>query len=279
MKILITGAAGQLGRAVRLELEPRHEVLTTDLEDLDVRDLSALRAYVSAQRPGVILHLAALTQVDVCEQRPEAAFEVNTLGTRYVALAAREVGAELAVLSSDYVFNGRASSPYREYDNPDPINVYGRSKLGGERAVTSLLEAHYVVRTSGLFGPGGANFVAAILAAHRRDGRVKVVRDQVCRPTYAGDLARALARMVGSGNYGIYHVASAGETSWFEFARAILKAAGENPGAAEPIGSDALARPAARPPYSVLDTRSYELTFGHVLPHWDEGLKAYFAEA
>jgi dTDP-4-dehydrorhamnose reductase len=144
MKILITGAAGQLGQALRLELEPRHEVLTTDLEDLDVRDLSALRAYVSAERPDVILHLAALTQVDVCEQRPEAAFEVNTLGTRYVTLAAREVGAELVVLSSDYVFNGRTSSPYREYDNPDPINVYGRSKLGGERAVTSLLAAHYV---------------------------------------------------------------------------------------------------------------------------------------
>jgi dTDP-4-dehydrorhamnose reductase len=141
--------------------------------------------------------------------------------------------------------------------------------------VTALHPKHYIVRTSGLFGAGGANFVRSIRRAAAREGRVRVVVDQVCRPTYAGHLAKALGRIVGSGNFGVYHVASAGETSWFDFARAILELDGRGPEAVLPISSPQLDRPAPRPAYSVLDTRAYELTFGHVLPHWREGLEAY----
>jgi dTDP-4-dehydrorhamnose reductase len=277
MRILVTGANGQLGQALRAALEPRHDVMWTDLEDLDVRDLAGVRGFVGEQRPEAVLHLAATTQVDACEARPEATYEVNALGARYVALAAAEAGAEMVFISTDYVFNGRAGRAYLEYDDCDPLNVYGHSKLYGERAVTTLLARHYVVRTSGLFGPGGRNFVMAILAARARGEHLRVVRDQICRPTYAEHLAEAIRRIVGSGNYGTYHVASTGEASWFEIARTILAEAGFAAYEVEPIASSELARPAQRPAYSVLDTRAYELTFGHALPNWKEGLRAYLA--
>ncbi len=275
MKILVTGADGQLGQALREVLEPRHDVLWTDLGDLDVRDLVGVRAFVAEARPEAILHLAATTQVDACERHPETAYEVNALGARFMALAAREVDAEMTLISTDYVFDGRATEPYQEYDQPGPLNAYGRSKLHGERAVAAVLPRHTIVRTSGLFGRGGQNFVAAILAAHGRGERLRVVHDQVCRPTYAAHLAQALGRMVGSGNYGTFHVASAGETSWHAFACAILESAGHDPGGIEAIGSDRLERSARRPAYSVLSTRAYELTFGQVLPNWKEGLRDY----
>lgn len=277
MRLLVTGANGQLGQALRTCLEPRHEVVWTDLDDLDVRDLAGVRGVIGEHRPQGILHLAATTQVDACEARPEATYEVNALGARYVALAAAEAGAELIFISTDYVFDGRATRPYLEYDDCDPLNAYGRSKLYGERAVAALLPRHYIVRTSGLFGPGGRNFVEAILTARKRGNPLRVVRDQVCRPTYAPHLAEALRRMVGSGNYGTYHVASTGETSWFDLARAVLSAAGHDPDAVEPITSGQLQRPARRPAYSALDTRAYELTFGQALPNWMEGLRAYLA--
>ncbi len=273
MRLLVTGANGQLGQALRASLEPRHEVLWTDLDDLDVRDLAGVRGFIGEHRPQAVLHLAATTQVDACESRPEATYEINALGTRYVALAAAEAGAELLFVSTDYVFDGRSPRPYLEYDDRAPLNVYGRSKLYAERAVVAILPRHYIVRTSGLFGPGGRNFVEAILAARARGERLRVVRDQFCRPTYAAHLAEALRRIVGSGNYGTYHVASAGETSWFDFARAILAEAGHDPAGIEAITSEALRRPAQRPANSVLDTRAYELTFGHALPNWSEGLR------
>ncbi len=278
MRILVTGANGQLGHALRAALEPRHEVTWTDLEELDVRDLAAVRGLMGAERPQAVLHLAATTQVDACEARPEATHEINALGARYVAIAAAEAGAEMVFISTDYVFNGRAGRPYLEYDDCDPLNVYGLSKLHGERVVAAILPRHYVVRTSGLFGPGGRNFIAAILAACGRGEPLRVVRDQICRPTYAEHLAEAIRRLVGSGAYGTYHVASAGEASWYEVARTVLAQAGQAACPIEPISSQDLGRPARRPPYSVLDTRAYELTFGHALPNWKDGLRAYLGQ-
>jgi dTDP-4-dehydrorhamnose reductase len=272
MRILVTGAAGQLGRALRPALEPRHAVTWTDLPQLDVCDEDALRAAGRAVRPEAILHLAAWTDVDACEADPERATRINALGTRHAARAAAEVGARLVFLSSDYVFDGRLTRPYREDDAPNPLNAYGRSKLDGEAAVIELAPRHRIVRTSGLFGPGGANFPGAILRARARDGRVRVVADQTCRPTYAAHLAAALASIVeAAGEGGVLHVASAGATSWFDFARAVLRAAGDDPAAVEPIASAALDRRARRPANSVLDTGAYETAFGR-LPHWSEGL-------
>ena len=279
MKLLVTGAEGQLGRALRASLGAGYDVIWTDLDELDVRDLAGLRDVLAQAGPDVVIHLAAMTQVDACEQQPERAYEVNALGSRFLALAAREIDAELLMISTDYVFGGGARRPYLEYDDPDPINSYGRSKMHGERAVMMLTPKHYVVRTSGLFAPGGANFVTAIERAGRQKPRIEVVADQVCRPTFAAHLADAVAMLAGSGNYGIYHVASAGETSWAEFARAILAEAGLERVTVAEISSDQLNRPARRPAYSVLDTRAFELTFGHALPSWREGLAQYFANA
>jgi dTDP-4-dehydrorhamnose reductase len=277
MRILVTGAAGQLGRALRPVLEPRHAVRWTDLRDLDICDPESVHAGVRAADPEVILHLAAWTDVDGCEQEPEAAFRVNALGTHHVAQAAAEAGARLVFLSTDYVFDGRREQPYREEDAPHPLNVYGRSKLDAEGTVQALVARHRIVRTSGLFGLGERNFPAAVLRAHARDGRVRVVTDQVCRPTYAGHLADALAAIVASDANGIVHVASAGATSWFEFARAVLRAAGADASAVEPIRSEALGRPARRPANSVLDTAAYESGFGRRLPHWSDGLVEFLA--
>ncbi len=274
MRILVTGAAGQLGRAMRTVLSGPHEVTWTDQEDLDVRDAAAVRARVRAERPAAIVHLAALTQVDACESAPEPVLQVNTLGTRYVALAAEEVGARLLFTSTDYVFDGTLGRAYSEYDSPHPLNVYGWSKLHGERIVQSLVRRHFVVRTSGLFGVGGANFPEAILRA-AATGAVQVVADQVCRPTYVADLAAALGIILASENYGIFHVASCGETSWFEFARAIVAAAGGDPALVKPITTEQLARPARRPAQSVLDTTAYETTFERALPHWRVGLQTF----
>ena len=278
MKILVTGAGGQLGHALHEVLPARHEVLWTDLEDLDVRDLAALRTFMAAERPAAVLHLAAVTHVDACETQADRAYEVNALGTRFVALAAREVDAEVLFVSTDYVFDGCSRRPYEEYDEPAPLNVYGRTKLQGERALAMLVGRHYIVRTSGLFGEGGNNFVATILKAQQHQPTLQVVVDQVCRPTYAGHLAEAIAQIIGSGNDGAYHVASAGEASWFEFTRVILEKAGHGPWGVEPISSEELGRPARRPAYSVLGTRAYEYTFGHVLPSWEDGLEAYLAK-
>jgi len=275
MRILVTGANGQLGQALRGLLDSGHEVIWTDLPELDVRDLPSLRSLMRGQRPNAVLHLAATTRVDDCESAPEATFEINSLGTRYIALAAREVEAQVLFISTDYVFDGRLGRAYREYDSPVPLNVYGWSKLHGERAVRELVPQHYVVRTSGLFGIGGANFVRTILRIHEREGRLRVVDDQICRPTYARHLAAALVRILDSGNYGIFHIASAQETSWFEFARAVLRAAGRDPETVEPISSREQESPAERPAYSVLDTRAYEMMFGEALAHWQEGLEEF----
>jgi dTDP-4-dehydrorhamnose reductase len=278
MKILVTGAAGQLGDALRRVLEPRHAVLWTDREELDVRDLAAVRACVQSERPEAIVHLAAVTQVDACEGMPEVAFEVNALGTRYVALAARQAKARLLFVSTDYVFDGCERRAYREYDTPRPLNIYGWSKLHGERAVECLVSRHFIVRTSGLFGAGRPCFPEAILRALASGGRVPVVQDQVCRPTFVGHLAQGIGEILESEDYGRFHVASAGETSWFDFACAIAEAAGYRRTSIEAITSAALARPAARPANSVLDTHAFELTFGRVMPHWRDGLTEFLAQ-
>ncbi|MFH1144043.1 MAG: dTDP-4-dehydrorhamnose reductase [Candidatus Eisenbacteria bacterium] len=277
MKILVTGAAGQLGQALRSVLEPRHAVSWTDRDELDVRDLAALRAWVREQRPEAIVHLAARTDVDGCEGQGEIAFEINSLGTRYAALAARESGARLVFLSSDYVFDGAQARPYLEYDDPHPLNVYGWSKVHGERAVRELAGDHFIVRTSGLFACGGCNFPEAILRAAGEGRAIEVVDDQICRPTYAPHLAEAVGMLLESTCFGTYHVASAGATSWCDFARAILSEAGLDPSLVRPIPSGRLGRPARRPAQSVLDTRAFELTFGRVLPSWREGLGEFFA--
>jgi dTDP-4-dehydrorhamnose reductase len=275
VKALVTGAAGMLGRALCAALHAAgDEVLPLDLADADITDMAALRAAAGTGRFDVVFHLAAFTRVDDCEIEQERAYLVNALGSRNAALLAAERRAAVLALSTDYVFDGRAREPYREYDRPGPLSVYGATKLAGERALRQLHPRHYVVRSSWLFGAGGANFVDILLRKAEAGETLRVVDDQRGSPTYTEDLAPALIRIARSGLYGTYHVTNRGECTWYDFAAVILKLAA--PGARlERVTSAALARPAPRPAYSVLSNLLYERCVGPALPDWSDALARY----
>lgn len=275
MRIAVTGAGGMLGQDLCRVLGTRHEVYPLRRGDLDITDPDAVTETLGRIAPQVVVHAAGWTDVDGCERDPDRAFRVNALGSRYVALGAASAGAALLYLSTDYVFDGAKKEPYTEWDPPAPLSVYGASKLAGEREVRALCPRHWIVRTSWLFGPG-RNFVATILAQARRDAPLRVVDDQVGSPTYTEDLAAGLAALLEAPRFGIYHLTNGGHCSWFEFATAIVRAVGLRV-PVEPIPSTALARPAPRPPYSVLRNACWELEGRPPLRPWPEALSAYLA--
>jgi len=228
---------------------------------------------VARERPDWIVNCAAYTQVDRAEAEPEIAQRVNAAGAANLARAARITGARLLHMSTDYVFDGRAARPYREDDPVGPLNVYGRTKLAGEQAVRDIMpDAHLIVRTQWLFGPGGANFVATIVRLARERSELKVVNDQHGRPTYAPDLAAALWKLVACGARGTVHCANEGAATWFELATAAVAAAGLRT-AVVPCSTGDMPRPARRPPYSVLDCTRYEGIAGSPLRPWQLALK------
>jgi dTDP-4-dehydrorhamnose reductase len=273
--VAVTGAGGMLGRAVVPALAAAgHEAIALRREHADVTRMAELRRAFAAARPDWVLHLAAFTRVDDCESDPDRAHLVNGLGARHVAQAAAEAGAAVLALSTDYVFSGAATRPYREHDATGPLSVYGASKLAGEQGVRDVNPRHVVVRTAWLYGQGGANFVDTILARARAGEPLRVVDDQRGAPTCASDLAPALVRLAEAGRYGTYHVTSAGECSWHELAVHALRRAGLAAPVAR-IDSATLARPARRPAYSVLSNRLFEHVTGHRMPHWQEAVDRY----
>ena len=267
LRILVTGARGQLGTEL-LDAFPGHEVVGTTI---DVGDRDAVHATVLDVRPHRIVHAGAWTDVDGCEGDPDRAFRANGLGTRHVAEAARRVDAHVAYISSDYVFAGDAGRPYTEWDTPNPLSVYGRSKLAGER---ELSPTHCVVRTSWVCGRHGRNFVRTMLARAHGNEKTKVVDDQVGCPTMADDLARTVARLAVDARPGIVHVTNQGAVSWFEFAQDVFRLAGADPALVEPIPTEALQppRPAPRPRFSVLDNTVLRLSGLPLLPDYRESL-------
>ena len=284
MRWVITGARGQLGHALaaRLAREPGAELAAAvDLPEVDVADAAAVEALLSGLRgpADVVVNAAAFTQVDRCEREPEAAFRANALAPGLLAEACARRGIRLVHVSTDYVFAGDGDRPYREDDAPAPRSEYGRSKLEGERRVVAALPGALVVRTSWLFGRG-RNFLAAILAqaqARRRgeaSGPLRVVDDQRGCPTWAVDLADALARLVDRGAGGLYHVAGGGIASWWEVARACLDEAGFGDLEVRPIRTAELGLPAPRPAWSVLDC-SKARAAGVVPREWREAVRAY----
>jgi dTDP-4-dehydrorhamnose reductase len=244
--------------------------------ELDVSDAGAVGRAFEAAAPDVVINCAAWTDVDGAEGDEEAATQLNGRAAGVVAAAAREVGAAVVYPSTDYVFDGANDRPYVESDPVAPRSAYGRSKLAGERAVAAANERHFIVRTSWLFGVAGKSFVDTMLSLGRdRDGELKVVDDQVGRPTYSGHLARALVELAQSSDYGVHHIAGGGEPcSWFEFARAIFREA-ELDVRLVPCSTDEFPRPAPRPAYSVLGS---ERTDAIRLPDWRSGLDAYLAQ-
>jgi dTDP-4-dehydrorhamnose reductase len=253
------------------------DVLSTDIDTLDVVDRTAVGAAVDAFRPDIVLHGGAYTAVDACESDPDTAYAVNALGTRNIAEASAGVGAHLVYISTDYVFDGTLSRPYHEWDQPNPQSVYGRSKLGGEREVAAAAgPGATVVRTAWVSGAHGANMVKTVLrlAAADPDGPLRFVDDQHGCPTFTADLARAVVRLALDRRPGTFHVTNQGETTWFGFARATLEAAGLDPQRVEPIATAELdpPRPAPRPANSRLDNTALRLSGIPLLPEWTVAL-------
>jgi len=277
VRVLVTGARGMLARALLRELERRgHEVVGLGRDALDVTDADAVERAVREWAPEVVVQCAAYTRVDDAETDEATAFAVNAEGTRNVARACRVIGARLVYPSTDYVFDGRASSPYRPDHPPAPLNAYGRSKLAGEAAAREAGD-WIIARTSWLYGAGGRNFVSTILRRAMEGTPLRVVDDQRGTPTWTGTLAVTLAGLLEADvPSGIYHTTGRGETTWYGFAREALRLAGIDADIV-PVPTEAFPTPARRPRYSVLDCSSTEAVVGP-LPDWREALRAAIAE-
>ncbi len=278
MRIVVTGAKGQLGVELMRALAGDGEVLGVDLPELDIT-AAACPEQLAALRPDWIVHAAAATDVDRCEQEPDFAMTVNVRGTQQVAEACRRTGAGLLYLSTDYVFDGKKGTPYVEEDAPAPLGVYGRSKLEGERAVRRLAPRWAVVRTAWLYGRHGKNFVKAIQEKAKAGGPLRVVDDQVGSPTYAPDLAQAIAWLLARGLTGLFHVTNAGTCSWFEVAAAILRLTKQTHVPLLRLSTAELGRPAPRPAYSVLENAAWQRAGFPRLRPWPEALAAMLAGA
>jgi len=276
MRIVITGAEGQLGVELVPALTPLGEVIGTTIADLDITDPDCVNR-LAALAPDWVVHAAAVTDVDGCEREPTRAMTVNAEGTRRVAEGCRCVGAGLLYLSTDYVFDGRKGTSYTESDAPVPLNVYGRSKLEGERATRSLAPRWVIIRTAWLYGTHGRNFVKTILGKVRDGERLRVVDDQVGSPTYARDLADAVALLLSRGLTGLYHVTNSDSCSWYDFAREILRLSGSDPSALGRMTSAELSRSARRPAYAVLENAAWQAAGLPPLRPWPEALAAMLA--
>jgi len=280
MKILVTGAKGLLGtNLVPILISSGHEVMATDIEELDITDTDKVMATVAAERPEVIINCAAYTQVDRAEEEKDLAFLINGFGVQNLALASSTYDVILVHLSTDYVFNGEKSTAYTPFDIPEPINTYGWSKLRGEECLQQIGSRYFLLRTSWLYGRGGANFVDSILRLASSQKVIKVVTDQRGSPTWAVNLANFINRIISSHKYGLYHVSDEtyGGITWFDFAQEIVKLAGLSTEVI-PITSEEFPRPAARPKNSVLDLSWTKIAFDLNFPDWRESLRNYFKE-
>ena len=273
MRVLITGARGQLGRALQ-EVLTDHELIPLGQEEGDITRPSIVER-IRAFQPDVIVNAAAWTQVDAAESQPDAAFAVNAWGAQNVALAARAAGADLVHISTNEVFPGDPGRFYREFDPPRPGNTYARSKWAGEQMVRSLWPRHYIVRTAWVFFHGGHHFITKIIQSADRHGRLRVVADEFGNPTYALDLAHAIARLIRTRHYGVYHFTNSGFCSRYEYAREILRLSGRGHVPVVPIQHHQWPRPATPPRHAVL-LNTLGPYLGIELPPWQDALRRYF---
>ena len=300
-KVLVSGSSGMLGIDLVLLLKGNYEVVGLDTnspryecsepDDLviqDITDRQVIEDSIGRIKPDMIVHTAAWTDVDACEDNPDKAYNINALGTHNLALIAAKIDVPILYISTDFVFDGQKHNPYDEHDRPNPINIYGKSKLQGEEFVLSAAEKYFIVRTSWLFGKCGRNFVDSILTQAESKKRLKVVADQFGSPTYTKDLASAVKNFVDfyfskieSGSdkdiYGIYHVTNSDNCSWFKFAKAILQHKRLTDIDIMPITSAELTRAAERPKMSILNNSKYQTLTQHALRTWDEALADYLS--
>jgi len=276
--ILITGILGQLGYDLAKEFTKRGvEYIAPSLEELELTTEAGAKNFILEKKPEVVVHCAAYTAVDKAESEAELALTVNGLGTRWVAEACREVGAKMIYISTDYVFGGDGKTPYEVDDEKKPVNVYGRSKLLGEDAVNAVVDKHFIVRTSWVFGINGHNFIKTMLKLGQTKKKLNVVNDQIGSPTYTPDLSKLLADMAASDKYGVYHATNEGFCSWADFAREIFEQAGLDV-EVDGVPTIEYPTPAKRPFNSRLSKKSLDEAGFDRLPPWQDALKRYLVE-
>ncbi|MBI3378799.1 MAG: dTDP-4-dehydrorhamnose reductase [Nitrospirae bacterium] len=280
MKILIIGSEGMLARDLMPELKESHEIIPLSRQKLDITQKDAVIKNIKSNAPDIVVNCAAYTKVDMAEEEREKAFQVNGIGIQNLAVACAEMQIPLCHISTDYVFDGRKNKPYTPFDAPNPLNVYGESKLAGEKYIQWIMNKFYIVRTCGLYGRGGNNFVLTILRLAKEQQTVKVVTDQICSPTSTLNLSAGIKKIIESGSFGIYHITddSGGGISWFDYAREIIATAGIR---AEiiPVTSEEFPRPAKRPVYSVLDTEITRLAVNYTPEKREVALKKFLSTA
>ena len=278
-KVMITGAEGMLGADLvpRLEKVKGLEIERATIDDLDITELARVRDRMLAVKPDIVIHCAAYTAVDEAEEEQHTAYLVNACGTKNIAFFCRELGAEMYYVSTDYVFNGDSDQHYLETDKVNPINAYGSTKQAGERFVQDLVERHKICRTSWLCGVHGPNFIETILKLAKRQKTIKVINDQVGRPTFTVDLAEQIAQLLDVEEYGIFHLTNSGYCTWYRFACQIIELAGVEGVSVRPITTEEFRSLAKRPKFSVLENKRFAELGLKSAPHWEDGLKRYLA--
>ena len=281
MKILIIGANGQLGTDLVTILR-RYQVIALTHQEIEVRDHQETRKILEGHKPEVVINTSAYHRVDLCEDHLEEAFKVNAYAVRNLAWVCQDLESVLVHLSTDYVFGGEKKNPYREEDLPNPLNAYGVSKLAGEYFVCQICQAYFIIRTSGLYGVAGApgkggNFVELMIRLAKEGKPIKVVKDQVLTPTYTKELAKKIAQLIETGEYGLYHVTNNGQCSWYEFTRVIFELVGLHPDLSATTSEEFGAR-AKRPHYSVLENANLRKFGLDDLSNWRETLEQYLKE-
>lgn len=286
-KILVTGCNGQLGRAIRKEYAASDvEFINTDVVEgegvvsLDITDVDAVLKLVRAEKPDVITNCAAHTNVDKCEEQWDLAYKINAIGPRNLSIAATEADAKMIHVSTDYVFEGNGTRPYTEFDAPNPVSAYGKTKLEGENFVKEFAKKHFILRTAWLYGDG-KNFVKTMLALAENHDELNVVCDQVGTPTSAVELAKMIHYLEGTENYGTFHATCEGDTNWADFAEAIFKRAGKNVKVNHVTSKqykEMNPASANRPAYSILEDYMIKLTSDFVMADWQDALDVYMKE-
>ena len=278
-KIIVTGCNGQLGRAVNQQYagNTEYELVNTDVAELDITSIDKVMDFVGEVKPYAIINCAAYTAVEACEKEEDLAFRINAIGARNLGIAAEAVGAKLVHISTDYVFAGDGTRPYRETDPTGPQGAYGRTKLAGEEFVKEFSSRHFIIRTAWLYGDG-KNFVRTMLRLAETNDKVRVVRDQVGSPTSASELAKAIAYLLPTDNYGLFHGTCEGDCSWAQFTEEIFRLAGKST-IVEGITSEEYGAAVKRPAYSILENYMLKMTTDFMFKDWHDAIAEYLKEA
>lgn len=273
MKILIVGSNGQLGKELTRQFESKYELLLYDIPSIDITNYQAVESLISDTKPTVVINAAAYTNVEKAEDEEDDAYRVNALGAHNLALACKKSRAKLVHISTDYVFDGTATMPYHEFDSPNPLSVYGKSKFWGEKLVEQVSGEYFILRTSWLYGDG-PNFVRTMLKLAEQRDYLTVVADQYGTPTYTKDLVWVIDRLIQTEFYGLYHASNQGSCTWWDFARKIFELADKSV-KVEPVSTAEYPQKAKRPKKSIMANKLLNLRGLDVMRTWEEALQDY----